>query len=406
MDASTRRYQTLIELAAMDMSNFGQAVRRVLEADAEALDVARVNCWQLESEPQSIRCVSGYRRARATFESGEVLRAREHPRYFRALDEDPIIIADDAQVDPRTSELAESYLIPQGITSMMDVPVWVRGALWGVVCNEHVGPARHWTQAERDFALSIGHIISIAVEARERVQAEEAARFSELFVGVLSHDLRNPLGTIRASAASLQGRTPDEASRRAVQRILRTSERMTRMVDQLLDFTRIRTGGGLPVRPDTTDLAELCRRVASEISVARPGCAIELQVSGDPVGVWDPDRIWQLLWNLVLNALEHGKNGNRAWLHVDGRDPEWVLLKVRNRGAIPAEQLPRLFEPFQGRGRPRVSGGLGLGLFISRAITTAHAGTIGMETGEQETVFTVRLPRHPPYVGEERSTLH
>ena len=169
-------YHAILELAALDKSDFDSVLRKILAVDARELDLERVNCWTLDD--RSIRCVAGYLRASDSFEAGTVLEATSCPSYFRALADDPVILADDARTDPRTCEFTDGYLVPLGITSMMDVPIWVRGRLWGVVCHEHVGPARRWTGAERDFAISIGHIVSMAVEARERADAERIARFS------------------------------------------------------------------------------------------------------------------------------------------------------------------------------------------------------------------------------------
>src|SRR5690606_32812394 len=130
----------------------------------------------------------------------------------------------------RTFEFRHIYLEPLGITALMDVPIWVRGSLWGVVCHEQVDRPRRWSEADRDFALSIGHILSNAVEARERADAERTAKLSELFIGVLSHDLRNPLGTIRMSAEYILQQNPGTPSATAAQRIVRNSDRMGRMI--------------------------------------------------------------------------------------------------------------------------------------------------------------------------------
>lgn len=377
----------------MDKSDFLGALRRILETDSEVLEVGRVNCWEICREPLGIRCLSGYQRARRRFEGGAVLLERDCPPYFRALAENPVILADDARSDPRTRELAESYLVPLDITALMDVPIWVRGALWGVVCHEHVGETHRWTEAERDFALSMGHIVSMAVEARERARAERIVQVSELFVGALSHDLRAPLGAIRVSAESLLGRTADPAVLPAAQRILGSTDRMTRLIEQLLDFTSIRLGGGLPLHTRETDLTEICRRVITEATAARPESVIDLHVVGDPTGIWDPDRLWQLLSNLVLNALEHGQHHEPVLLSVHGADRDRVLVRIRNRGGIPRALVPVIFEhvrlPEQGSARCRIS----LGLFISREIATAHGGTIDLDARPDETTFVVSLPR-------------
>ena len=390
-----RRHRAILRLAALDKSDFGTTLQHVLETDAAELGVERVSCWQLETDPEALHCVCGVRRSNPTLERGVRLTATEIPNYFKTIVTDPIVLADDARADPRTNELCESYLVPLGITSMMDVPIWVRGGLWGVICHEHVGPPRHWTEADRDFAVSIGHIVSMAVEARDRAEAERALRSSEFFVGILSHDLRNPLNALRLSAEHILVRThADNASegpvRREARRIIGTVDRMNRMVGQLLDFTRIRVGHGLPVDRTDMDLAEVSRRIIGDARTSRPDRNIALRVHGDPRGRWDPDRLWQLLSNLVSNAIEYGDD---VRVEVDGEHPDNVILRVRNRGHIPPELRPHIFEPFRRRNGAPKDAGLGLGLFIAREIAHAHGGSIQLETSDEDVVFIVRLRR-------------
>lgn len=377
----------------MDKSDFCAALRRILETDSDVLGVDRVNCWKLEREPPAIRRIAGYQRSLNQYEGGAVILQEKCRRYFQSLADDPLIIADDARADRRTRELAETYLVPHDVHSMLDVPIWVRGVLWGVVCHEHVGERRRWTDADRDFAVSIGHVVSMAVEARERARAERAVDVSELFVGALSHDLRNPLSVIRASAEHLLGRGESDAPTKTAKRIIRSADLMTRMIEQLLDFTSIRLGGGLPVRTQEMDLAALCRQVTADAAETHPTSAIDLRGVGDTAGAWDPDRLWQLVSNLVLNAIEHGTEHHAVGLSVDGADPDRVVIQISNHGAVPPALVPVIFEPFRKRETGTSRRGIGLGLFIAREIATAHGGSIDLETPPRETVFTVSLPR-------------
>jgi signal transduction histidine kinase len=388
---SSRRH-AILELAALDKSDFGGVLRKILEVDARELDLERVNCWTLDD--RSIRCVAGYLRTSNRFEAGTVLEATSCPSYFRALADDPLILADDARIDPRTCEFTDGYLVPLGITSMMDVPIWVRGRLWGVVCHEHVGPARRWTDADRDFA--IGHIVSMAVEASERADAERIARFSEFFIGVLGHDLRNPLATISSAADVLREGESDIKRRHATQRITRNVDLMSRMIEQLLDFTRIRLGAGIPIQRATTDVAALARQVVSDLP-ADLVSRVDVEGHGNATGAYDTDRIWQAVSNLVSNALNHGSTSGRVRVVVDGDDPRKVIVKVTNTGVIAEELRVVLFDPFQShraRNRER-NDGLGLGLYIVREIVAAHDGTIGVSSDAGEVTFTIALPRRP-----------
>jgi len=238
-------------------------------------------------------------------------------------------------------------------------------------------------------------------QAEEELRAhnEELARtvrFSEMFVGILGHDLRNPLSAVTTAASLLLRRAESEAVARPAARILSSGQRMGRMINQLLDFTRIRLGKGLPLARGPVDLAEVCRVVVEEAQLADALPRIEVEAAGELAGWWDSDRLSQLLSNLLGNALSHGDPAGRVTVRLDGRRTAEVGLQVNNQGVIPPEVLPVLFDPGRatastGRG---ATSGLGLGLYISHEIVTAHAGTIQVASSPEEgTCFTVTLPR-------------
>jgi PAS domain S-box-containing protein len=219
-------------------------------------------------------------------------------------------------------------------------------------------------------------------------------RFSELFVGILGHDLRNPVSAVMTSAALLLRRFKEDAAVVPARRILSSAERMGRMIDQLLDFTRVRLGPGLPIDRRTTDLAHVCRVIADELQGV--GGTIRVATTGDSVGAWDADRLSQLLSNLLSNALLHGTAGAPIIVRVDGGALDAVALEISNAGAIPADLLPIIFEPFRSGGdkKGERSSGLGLGLYISQQIVVAHGGSIQVSSTAQEgTRFSIRLPR-------------
>jgi len=231
-------------------------------------------------------------------------------------------------------------------------------------------------------------------ERQGREEAERASKLAELFVAVLGHDLRTPLGAITASGSLLARDPRDERERRIATRILGSSGRMTRMIDQILDFSRIRAGRSLLQSPAPMDLRELIGRVRDELS---GGSSIQVDADGATEGVWDRDRLAQVFSNLLANAVEHSPAGSAVHVRVDGRPSEHVEVTVENPGAIPADILPEVFEPFrQGRQQDKARG-LGLGLYISKEIVGAHGGTIGVTSSESSgTRFRVHLPRTAP----------
>jgi signal transduction histidine kinase len=222
--------------------------------------------------------------------------------------------------------------------------------------------------------------------------AEERERERELFVSMLGHDLRNPLSTILAGLEMLKLKKPtDDRDRVLIDRLHGSGLRMARMIDQLLDFARSRLGGGIPLERRFCDLGELCVEVAAELDAA--GGPIPVDRSGDTSGEWDRDRLGEVISNLVGNALAHGEP-HTARLVVDGLGDE-VLLECRNRGAIAADELPHLFDPFRGGHlHGKRSSGLGLGLYIVARIVEEHHGHIEVRSSVEEgTRFIVRLPR-------------
>jgi PAS domain S-box-containing protein len=229
---------------------------------------------------------------------------------------------------------------------------------------------------------------------RQNEDLARTVRFSEMFVGILGHDLRNPLSAITTAASLIARRSETEKMSLPATRILSSAGRMARMIDQLLDFTRIRLGSGLPLSRCAIDLAEVCRMAIDEMD--GQASAVELRSDGDTVGSWDGDRLMQLVSNLVGNAVAHGARAAPVEIVLAGSDPAFVTLEVKNAGAIPAAVLPIIFEPFRSAKdrKEHHSSGLGLGLYISQQIVLAHSGSIEVcSVEEQGTCFTVRLPR-------------
>jgi signal transduction histidine kinase len=170
---------------------------------------------------------------------------------------------------------------------------------------------------------------------------------------------------------------------------------MMAMIDQLLDLTRARAGGGIHIDPTETDLGDLCSHAIDELELTYPGWTIERQATGDLSGSWDKDRLLQVISNVVCNAGQHGRPGGTVLVTLDGLRSDAVTLTVHNDGSIPDSILPTLFDPFRGtRHRREQSRGLGLGLFIVKEIATAHGGSVDVTSSEREgTTFTIRLPR-------------
>lgn len=141
-----------------------ETAKRIDELAAETLDVARVSVWMIDAEQTKITCSDLFERAGGKHSAGTVLHAKDFKPYFIALATQRTIAAHDAQTDPRTSCFTQVYLKPLGITSMLDVPIWVNARMVGVVCHEHLGPARTWNADEERFAYLMAAFVALAME--------------------------------------------------------------------------------------------------------------------------------------------------------------------------------------------------------------------------------------------------
>ncbi|HLG42000.1 MAG TPA: GAF domain-containing protein, partial [Planctomycetota bacterium] len=174
-DRIRRQNHVLVELATRQLANPGNvigALEGILEAAARTLEVARASIWLYDELRTKIRCVDLFERGPGKHSSGIELTAKSFPAYFKALEAERTIAADNARTDPATREFSELYLVPLGITSMLDAPIRLGGRCVGVVCNEHVGEGRIWGDEEQSFAASIADAISLAMEAGEREAAK------------------------------------------------------------------------------------------------------------------------------------------------------------------------------------------------------------------------------------------
>src|SRR5262245_58052107 len=169
--AARRRERVLFDLARRDKSDVSETFHAITEATAVALDVARASIWRLLPDGSAIVCEDGFLRKEGSHARGEVLYARDFPSYFAALVESRVITAHDVRADLRTREL-RPYLEANAITSMMDVPIWHKGRTFGVLCHEHVGPARRWSIDDESFAANMADLVSLSLEAGERRDAE------------------------------------------------------------------------------------------------------------------------------------------------------------------------------------------------------------------------------------------
>jgi K+-sensing histidine kinase KdpD len=289
----------------------------------------------------------------------------------------------------------ENLQLALGVSAdrFLGVPLVVGGDVMGILA---VALPQHRESAD-DQEWLLSALADQAAVALEKSRLDERGRFRDRLIGIVSHDLRNPLNTILLGASILLG--SDELSAYSLKTLTRmqsAAERAERMISDILDYTQAHLGGGIRVDRKATDLGPIFRQVLDEIELSHPEHQFELVLVGDTSVELDADRIAQVLGNLMSNAVNYSQPGTRVRVELRG-DASSITFAVHNHGSvIPPDRLRDIFQPMQqvtpetGRGHRSV----GLGLYIVESIVTAHRGAIGVTSTEADgTTFSVTIPR-------------
>ena len=275
----------------------------------------------------------------------------------------------------------------------------------------------------RALRASVLRLWSNSAEKRQDVDAVDIIRFNEaidqelaesvdryaravkksqnLFLSILGHDLRDPLEASIMGASLIMSTTYVASKHNEVAtQIFNNGQRMQKLVNNLLDFTRTQLGSVLPIQVTRTDIVNLCLGAVEELRRDYPGRSIKVTAKGDREGMWDAARIAQVFSNLIGNALQHGAQDEPVTVHLDCESDE-IVAKIENKGAlIPRERMQSIFEPLVRFTEEDWIGhsnetSLGIGLYITREIVQAHKGVIHVDSSDGEgTTFTFRLPRY------------
>ena len=383
-----------------------RAFERATALIARTLGVERVGIWLFDDARTRLRCVCLYERSRNDWSAGELLRPVDFPTYTRALESHRAIVADDARTHPLTRELAGHYLVPHGITSMLDAPLLRMGDVVGVVCHEHVGPPRHWTDDEATFAASVADLVALAIEHTAHIEArraleEQAQRLAEVermaslgrVAAAVGHDFNNLLMIVLRQAEDLlrvPGLPPEAAAH--AHTIADAVTRGGELVAQLVELGRVSSETPTPLALDDVVAAaeSMLRSAASDAQ----RLTLQLGARGARVGI-DRSRLERVLLNLVVNAFDATREGGTVTVSttvVEEADGRHAVLRVADDGAgIDAAVRPHIFEPYfttrQG------AGGSGLGLAIVHAVVQRAGGFITVDSAPgRGATFAVHLP--------------
>jgi signal transduction histidine kinase len=251
----------------------------------------------------------------------------------------------------------------------------------------------------QDDVVRFNEAIDQALAESVSFYSTQVDRSRNLLLGMLGHDMRSPLQAIRMTAVHLAALNAGAEVSDAAARLIRSGSRMQSLLDGLVDFNRTQLGLGIKVNRRSGDLAQYCAGEIEELRAAFPSKVFELVVRGDCRGVWDGERIEQMLGNLIVNAVKYGAPEATVRVTLVGGERD-VTIEVANQG-VPDDpgELASLFEPLRRGGATATArsenASLGLGLFIAREVAAAHGGSIEARCEAAETIFSVRLRKSP-----------
>jgi signal transduction histidine kinase/CheY-like chemotaxis protein len=421
----------LLELAKSDAlldGNLTQALHAITAAAGDILDVDRVSIWVFEEDRSAIRLLDLYQRSARSHHSGTILRASQYPAYFGAVEtEEHAIAAHDAHHDPRTKEFSDSYLTPLNIGAMLDAPVRRRGRVVGILCHEHVGGSRTWTADEENVASSLATMVTLAMEATDRREAErdlriakEAAEIANKakseFLASMSHEIRTPMNAIIGMADVLWD-TPLTADQRKYLRVVRRAGgSLLSLINDILDLSKVEAGR-LELDNVEFDLNELIEKAVEILALRANDKGLELACHLSPdipcQLIGDPNRLHQILVNLIGNAIKFTDQGSvllRVLPDPDVNRPGAIRFSIEDTGiGIPEDKLGSIFESFTQAHSAisRLYGGTGLGLPISKHLAELMGGRIWVISREgQGSIFhcTLQLELQPNQAKPEQAS--
>jgi signal transduction histidine kinase/ActR/RegA family two-component response regulator len=380
-------------------ANIDIAFGFVLEQITSTLDIARASIWQLSEDLQTIHCRDLWGATGQKHTSGLALSRGDYPAYFKHIERDEPIVANDAHTHSATCEFSAHYLMPLGINSMLDVPIHLNDKLWGVMCLEHVGKPKEWEPEDIAFTTSAAALVALAIEKNLRRETEDNLRIAKedaeaanvaksAFLANMSHEIRTPLNAINGMAHILRrsGLTEQQADK--LIKIENAGSHLLRIINDVLDLSKIEAGK-FTLEDAPVNIEALLGNVDSMLGqkARDKGLLFNIEMSSLPNGLrGDPTRLQQALLNYTANAIKFTEQGHitlRVTQEAETNDTATLRFALEDTGiGLSPEAQSRLFAAFEqaDNSTTRQYGGTGLGLAITKKIAELMGGTANVSS--------------------------
>ena len=399
------RYQNAIQAwSGKSYETIQQAFENATEISSRTLGIERVSVWLYNAEKNRIECQDLFSSTEGHM-SGMTLDQVDFPAYFRALGTGRPLAIFNATTDQATSEFTDVYLNPNNIMAMLDIPLYYDGKVAGVLCHEHTGSTREWANYEIDFASTMASMVSLSLEVSKRKKIEqsleeevdnrtreavEANAAKSAFLANMSHELRTPMHAIISYANLVIKSGLDEKGVRFTNNILTSAQRLTSLLDDLLDLSKLEAGK-MDISIDEFNFLEVIHTHVNEVQSLLDSKKIETRIESDKnmTGCFDSKLMGQVITNLLSNAIKFSPESSTIIIRarsekseLDGYHGKTFHVEVVDQGiGIPDDELEDIFDEFIQSSKTRTqSGGTGLGLPICKEIIHLHNGRIWAES--------------------------
>jgi signal transduction histidine kinase/DNA-binding NarL/FixJ family response regulator len=381
-----------------------RALQSLMEMTATTLEVARASTWLYTTDRRALRCFDLFEVQGSRHVAGKTLQRADFPKYFAALEAESFIAADDALGDPRTQEFRDSYLLPVGVSSMLDVPILRDGRVEGVICIEHIGEQINWSTDQQVFAAAVASLAAVVLEGRDRMLIEHELRSTNRaleaatsakseFLATMSHEIRTPMNGVLGTLELLLDSPLSSGQKNLAVTARSSAESLLGILNDILDYSKLEAA---KVELDIVDFSpeQVVDDIVSLFQSRAKSKNLWINVTIDPkLPLWlsgDQDRLRQVLSNLIGNAIKFTERGSinvECQNKISCEGQSVVRFEISDTGiGIPTDAVNRLFTRFSqtDSSTTRKFGGTGLGLAICKQIVELMGGQIGVVANRVE----------------------